>query len=661
VVLLLFLPWLLLAHEPTICVTIPIQNDEDTLEKCLTSIAPIADCISIIDTGSTDRSLEIVKNFLLESNIPGKIFKQSLGESRDRQAILHRIGQKMVNEMQFSLQDTYLLFLEPSMRLNIPLDFDKSVLIDDAYLFLEKTHFFSRYQLHLLRAATSWSAKLRPEHIQTKLPTIELEWLKAKKTASTLLERGLSHRFRNHYDEAIQCYQEHLETLSFPEEFWFCKYLIGESYEGKGEWEQALNWYLNAYQSDPSRAEPIQKISTHYRASGDNNLAFLFAHQGIGIPYSDDHIYFSSPPLSHYHFEEELSIAAYYTAHRDAGFKAASDLVLKKGVPWQVRDQTYRNLLYYVHPLKNARYLPIEIDLPLVRVGSEERYHPQNPSICKAPDGGYYVVCRSVNFTQTGAKYFHTNDALGVFRTRNFLVHYDRNFQVLSSPEIVENLVREQYPSCVIEGMEDCRIFSWNDSLWFTCSTFDTNPTGTIQVSLCKLGETPSKENQLQVELLTPLLGPDPYRCEKNWLPFVEDGVLRMLYTSDPLIIYEPDPVTGVLEKVVEQTPPLNLAAFRGSAGPIPFDGGYLMLIHEVVFLLDHTRNYLHRFVALDKAFRVKSFSRPFTFFHNGVEFCCGMIGEEDQLILTVGVEDAAAYLCFIDFPTVRSLLEPVR
>ncbi|MGH7890358.1 MAG: hypothetical protein ACRENF_07390, partial [Thermodesulfobacteriota bacterium] len=233
----------------------------------------------------------------------------------------------------------------------------------------------------------------------------------------------------------------------------------------------------------------------------------------------------------------------------------------------------------------------------------------------------------------------------------NFLVHYDRDFNLLSQKEIVEDLPRERIRSINVEGLEDCRLVSDG---WFTCTTFDTNPAGRPQITACHM------DSHGEVEKLVPLLGPDPNRCEKNWLPFMKDGQLHLIYSCDPFILYRPDLETGVCETVLEYKPFLDFSSFRGSAAPLPFDDGYLMLVHEVVVQPDYTRVYLHRFVFLDQDFTITKLSSPFTFRHQGVEYCCGMAinHTETELILTTGIEDREAYLCFIGLDSVRSALK---
>ncbi len=158
---------------------------------------------------------------------------------------------------------------------------------------------------------------------------------------------------------------------------------------------------------------------------------------------------------------------------------------------------------------------------------------------------------------------------------------------------------------------------------------------------------------------LTPLLGPDPTRCEKNWLPFIKDGELFVAYSYDPFVVFRPDFQTGECKLALYQETDHDFSRFRGSAAPIVLDDGYLMLVHEVSILPEYYRCYLHRFLYLNRDFKIVRQSKPFTFMHQGVEYCCSMTIDHsgNQLILPIGIEDREAYLCFIDLNTVRNLL----
>jgi hypothetical protein len=169
--------------------------------------------------------------------------------------------------------------------------------------------------------------------------------------------------------------------------------------------------------------------------------------------------------------------------------------------------------------------------------------------------------------------------------------------------------------------------------------------------------EDNNESGTISVDQMIPLYGPDPNRCEKNWLPFIKDDQLHLIYSCDPFVLYKFN--DDHCETVLSYEQNYDFTAFRGSASPIAFDNGYLMLVHETVQFPDLSRNYLHRFIFLDQNFLIKRLSKPFVFVHSGIEFCCSMVinHSETQLIMSIGVEDNLASLCFIDLETIRAML----
>jgi tetratricopeptide (TPR) repeat protein len=686
--LLFFLP--IQGEDDTkLCLTMVIRNDEDVIERCLNSVKGVVDCISICDVGSTDSTLVRIQQFMEKTGIPGEIHQ---GQSKDfahNRTLAVQAALKTLREFKFSLAHTYLFVLDPDMTLHPTAAFKKSDLEADSYLVVQHSSSTGcyTYGYHLLRSSLQWtnsgpfwgSWNYKGPHQAAKLLTltinahddsdltagqrdikqIEKHLQNDPKDTCALLR--LAHLYRAHkrYDMAIEKYKICILQAKSKEEIWFSKYLIGKCYDDMSKWDLAEEWYYKAYEYNPKRAEPLLKLATHYRLSGQNDIAHLFAKRGSTIERAPDQVLFDASPLLDYHMDEELSISGFYTDFKEDGYAAASRLLLKKGVPWNVKTQTYKNILFYVQPLAHSHIVPITFEFPLIKEGSAERFRPMNPSILKT-DQGYQVICRTVNYTQKGAAHFNTSDAEGIFRTRNFLIDYDRNLKMLSHQEIIENLPRNRIFNWV-QGIEDCRLVTFNNSLWFTCTTSDTNPTGQRQISLCKLSDSARKETR-SVEKLIPLIGPDPHRCEKNWLPFVKDGSLCAIYSCHPFTIYKPDLETGACETALLYEPEHDFSGLRGSAAPIEYNGGYLMLVHETIQFEDQSRIYLHRFLFLDKNFIVQQVSKPFTFFHVGVEFCCSMTMDhsEKELVMAVGVEDSQAHLYFVKLETVQALLTPI-
>ena len=247
-------------------------------------------------------------------------------------------------------------------------------------------------------------------------------------------------------------------------------------------------------------------------------------------------------------------------------------------------------------------------------------------------------------------------------KNRNFLLQYDKDFHLLSQKEIVDTLSDPQKfkPHRNIEGIEDIRLINYKEQLWFTCTTQDMTPHHVPQIGLFQLSNA-SEKTSLSTESFFSLPGPSPSICEKNWLPFVKDGMLHAIYSYDPFIIYKIDPLEKTCKQVQCEEQQYDFSNFRGSASPIPFDDGYLLLIHQLSFN-NEGRVYLHKFVYLNKDFKITHTSRPFTYQHQGVEYCCGMTIDHlgSDLIMSIGIEDAQAFLAFVDLKTVRSLLKPL-
>lgn len=672
-----------------ICLTMIVKNDDEVIENCLESVKGIIDCISISDMGSKDNTVQIIKEFMKRTGIPGKVYEHSWKNYGHNKTLALQASQKTLRELGFSLQESYCLVLDPDMTVSVVSDFKKESLQGDAYQFLHKSSPFSHYDIALLQASLPWESKgVAQEVWSCKIP-FQSERLNSiividhtshsrkeakSETMISLLKGGIkaeqentryllglgnAYKYIKDYDQAIKWIKIGLEKGKEKEEIWFAKYMLGECYEALGMWDIALKFYLDAYQTYPVRPDTLRKIATYYRQKGQNDLAYLFAHHASRIKDQEEATSFISDSVG-YEVNEEVSICAYYTPFREDGYLATDQIILQKNVPWFNKSQAFRNILFYVQKIKDAEFKKVQVELPLIREDADVYYNPMNPSIYRT-EGGYKFICRTVNFSLKNGEYrsLDTQDPENVIRTRNFLIDYDKEFNLLEQKEIIDALPRIKFPPAWrIEGLEDCRLFKFFGSDWFTCTTFDTSPYGPCQISLCKL-EDADKPAMANIEKFIPLKGPDPNRYEKNWLPFVKDGELFTIYSYDPLIINKPNIETGEWEVALKMETDHDFSHFRGSAGPVTFDQGYLVLVHEIVMLSNIERCYLHRFVYFDEHFNVKKVSLPFTFLHFGVEYCCSMTLDHTgtKLVMPIGIEDREAYLCIADLDAIRHSL----
>lgn len=145
-------------------------------------------------------------------------------------------------------------------------------------------------------------------------------------------------------------------------------------------------------------------------------------------------------------------------------------------------------------------------------------------------------------------------------------------------------------------------------------------------------------------------------RVEKNWMPFVDEGKLKLVYSIDPA------PTVLTFDDVIKQVSPSaamtseKVHVFRGGSQVIEWDGDYLCVIHHVN-LVDGHPIYLHRFVRFDRTLTAVVVSKPFYLYSHGIEFVSGAVMHEGKLVLTFGLADQTPYVATVRRDEVARLL----
>src|SRR5207237_1371179 len=152
-------------------------------------------------------------------------------------------------------------------------------------------------------------------------------------------------------------------------------------------------------------------------------------------------------------------------------------------------------------------------------------------------------------------------------------------------------------------------------------------------------------------------------RHEKNWMPQIkcsasmaEDDTLQFIYSCDPTRVVDEQAKT-----VSETTSVITAEHFRGGSQLIPFDSGWLTLIHEVLWVPSVTRReYQHRFVWFDAENVLRRVSRPFYFCRKGIEFAAGVTWHPDgkRLLVSYGVGDGESWLATVNPDDVQRILD---
>lgn len=405
----------------------------------------------------------------------------------------------------------------------------------------------------------------------------------------------------------------------------------------------------DAFLLRPHRAEPLHDLARYYLGKARGDLAIGYAAAGLALAEPVQDTLGVDRGAYETGLKEAFAIAASYSQdarEKERGRHICNWLSLTRDVPPQVRGLARHNLRWYAEPAKSLmpsmEFHPLQLSAP-------EGYKTGNVSIARHGQG-FVALIRSVNYDLLESGFFDRHGDSS-FRQRTLLLHLDKRLQVVSSAEVFqpEDLPPPRHTDSL--GFEDPRPFVWRDNLWCVSCVRQLNEEGRAEMVLSRIDCT--SQDKFVLTDWRVLEASMPVQWEKNWMPQVIDDELRFIYSVDPTR------VLSELGEVLFQEPSMVAAEnFRGGSQAIAFDGGWLMLIHEWE-LVGRRRNYLHRFIWLDKSYRLARLSRRFFFQRIASEFASGLAWHmvDGYLVISFGIDDRDPTLAVVHADDVRFVL----
>jgi tetratricopeptide (TPR) repeat protein len=657
-----------------------VCDDEATLEQSLRSVVDLIGYWVICDTGSSDRTPEIVTRVL--AGIPGELHHREWVDFGHNRSELMELAEGKAE---------YLLLLDPDMTLarSGPLP----ELVYDAYNVREvgdnvtngaprvvqgslgwwfegSTHEvlatngrYSEIDLDMLAIERHIDDASRSRTLLRQLAILERDAATEHPTPTTAFRLAQTLQALGRTRDAITWFRRRVTLGDADQETFYAHFQEG-TLLASVDFPSAIPVLLEAWQRRPTRAEPLHELARAYRQRGDSGLAHLFANLGLQIPLPADALF-----VHRWVYEWGLRFERGWAAGRIGRVDEASDdlraVTETDGVPADYIEAAQKWLqeldeeALKVNRTTSVREPGSEVP-PLsslttgVQIGRFELEIKSgwtlfNPSIAANIDG-FSMVVRSANYLNPRRKLKDRS----LWSNVNYLVELDTDLAVVSVDRIDDQLEEVRRYSADRTGFMDCRLIQV-DGRWHASATSrELDSTGLWKMVLLELQGSEATSARL-------LSGPDPDRDEKNWMPFVRDEKLHFVYSCSPMVVYRCDHRTGRLTQVTQSQSPTFASAFRGSSQGLPLDdGGYLFVIHERYQQPDGDRSYLHRFIRIGDDLRLNAVSRPFKFTDEVREFCAGAAIRGNELVLSFGQKNQAAYLAVLPFAGALGLLEPM-
>ena len=676
----------------SICLNMIVRNESRIIIRLLTSVLSIVDTYVICDTGSTDDTPKIIKDFFDTHNIPGEVINEPFKNFGYNRTFALKAARNKA---------TYALLLDADMIFKIEPNFNKQALTKDAYMIIQKGGGLNYYNTRLIRldinatcvGPTHEYYDLPSGHSDEKLSTIWIDDIgdggsKANKFERDikLLKDGIEEEpnngryyfyLANSYfnsgknAECIPYYKKRIELGGWVEEVFYAYLNLGHAYMKSGQDGEAIFTWMNGYNHYQSRSETIYEICKYYREKGKNKLAMVFCLLGKDIPYPKNDTLFIHKDVYETGFDYELSILGYYNNYPDT-YKVINRLM-------NYSNQSYNNLLsnykFYCPKLSSDKYIikkigGIELKDTITICGTTYEMNGSNPCIFKINDK-YMINIRFVNYklNRDGSYSFAIND--GKIVTVNKIFELDEELNVKSCVVV---LVPDSNELRYV-GIEDIKPYN-QQLLEKAAPKLSTNvleldglqPSknivpfmGTCQHPInhklyCGYGEIDMTDmNNMSTNIsYSPVSTPYNKECEKNWVFYGDYKIVYQWYplTIGKIVKKENENDNNKQELFFEKEKDIQMPPFfqqvRGSTNGCEFNGEIWFICHVVEY--SQPREYYHLFAVFDKdKMEIKRWSKLFKYEGEKIEYSLGLIVEEERIIVSYSKWDSTPAIAVYD------------
>lgn len=348
-----------------------VRNESKVIERCLNSVLPIIDSWVIFDTGSTDGTQQIIKDFMKKKGIPGELHESPWAnfEKNRNEALVAAKGKA-----------DYIFFIDADEYLVYDAEFKLPDLDKDSYLITIQHPGGMKYgKLMLINNHKDWKwvgvlhegVYPIPSTAERSIGTIEkvvniytIEGCRSQDSKkyekdAAVLEAALkdepnntryvfylaqSYRDGGENEKAMLNYEKRAKMGGWDEEVFVAllEAAILKEIQARPR-DEIVNGYIKAFQSRPTRVEPLYYLANYYRNNKEYELGYRTAKIGSSVPLPKD-ILFVANWIYDYGMLLEQSVNAYWVGNYEESQKISLDLLKKSTLPEDMRALVQGNL-----------------------------------------------------------------------------------------------------------------------------------------------------------------------------------------------------------------------------------------------------------------------------------------------------------------------------
>jgi glycosyltransferase involved in cell wall biosynthesis len=370
--------------KKTICLNMIVKDESEVIEKCLGSFKHLIDYWVIVDTGSKDRTQEIIRTFM--KDIPGELHErpwvdfstnrnEALAFAKDKGDYLLLIDadEILVFSDNFTLpnlnEDCYSFTVRSlgaadckrKGLINNHLDWKWEGMIHEDLVCPQAKSFENLKNVtNICNASTGARSKdsekfLKDAHILEKA-------LKEDPTNSRYaFYLAQSYLNASKYEQALKNFEIRIKMKSNDiQETYLAMYNMGMTQEKLNDPDSALKTFFKTYEIRPTRAEPLLRCAIIYRKMGNYLLGYLLSKYALTLPYPADDLCIEYLTYDHA-LLIEFANCALLSGHYQEGLYACTQLLANQNLPSEIRTQVVSNLEFAIPRLSIEKTNPVPL------------------------------------------------------------------------------------------------------------------------------------------------------------------------------------------------------------------------------------------------------------------------------------------------------------
>ena len=674
-----------MAHNHNkIILNLMIKNESKIIERCIGRALEHVDAVSILDTGSTDNTVEICNTFLTASGKPFKVSVEPFKNFGYNRTVSFKKAQELCTELEWDATKTYAMTVDADMIIKPSPEFKDFELVVPGYTVIQQNGSLKYHNNRFHQCAYEWKCVGATHEYWSGDPTSKIPYevfyiddvndggcksdkferdirllsedLKEDpKNGRTYFYLAQSYKDSGKFEQAIAHYKKRIEVGGWYEEIWQAHYQIAKCYECLKQPEEMEAWALKAFKFHPHRAEPIFFLVQYFKDRYEHFKAYQYYLKGKDIPFPKNDVLFIEYSIYEGLFEYENTILSCYVFNKSRQDTLTSIISYINTKNHKI-DNVWDNIQYYIEPLISSTYKGEYSKLFFPQI---DEFKVSSCSIIPYKNK-LIMNTRYINYSIDSRGHYHMRSADGHVKTRNGITHLNSSYYPLEDIRMIKEDPYKTYPSN-IEGLEDVRLFVHKDKLHFTASSKNITKDGKIVMTLGDYDHENAKMSNIGV-----VQPPKPSDCEKNWIYVPEYSLIgiepaknkmNFIYGWHPFQIGAVNTSFDIEETADDKTPseeikivqklqihttfetPRFFSRFRGSSNICEYSGRLWCVVHFVKYTTP--RVYLHSVVTFNReTMKPDLYSLPFVFRKHAIEYCLGFHIKEGNLCFIFSQND---------------------